>query len=90
MIPLEQPMTIKISFLKNLKDTENYLHWRHQTVHVVSSVAIVAKEQFVVIFRGATQSAGLALDTLPGVLLHADQHVSRELQTCGMPWNIII
>ena len=83
-------MTIKISFLKNLKDTENYLHGRHQTVHVVSSVAIVAKEQFVVIFRGATQSAGLALDTLPGVLLHADQHVSRELQTCGMPWNIII
>lgn len=65
-----------------------YLHGRHQTVHVVSSVAIVAKEQFIIILRGAAQGAGFALDALPGVLLHTDQHVGRELQTCGMAWKI--
>ena len=57
---------------------------------MVSSIAIVAEEQFVIILRGATQGAGLTLDALPGVLFHADQHVSRELQTCWMPWKIMI
>ena len=61
-----------------------YLHGRHQTVHVVSSVAIVAKEQFIIILRGAAQGAGFALDTLPGVLLDADQHVLRELEAGGV------
>ena len=55
---------------------------------MVSSVAIIAKEQFIIILRGAAQGAGLTLDALPGVLLHTDQHVGRELQTCGMAWKI--
>ena len=79
-------MTIKISFLKNLKDTENYLHGRHQTVHVVSSVAVVTEKQLVIVLRGAAQGASLALDALPRILPHADQHVSRELQTCWMAY----
>ena len=61
-----------------------YLHGRHQTVHVVSSVAIVAKEQFIIILRGAAQGAGFALDALPGVLPHADQHVVGELEAGGV------
>ena len=66
------------------------LHGRHQAVHVVSSVTIVTKQQFIVILRGAAQGAGLTLDALPGVLLHADQHVGCELQTCGMAWKIML
>ena len=61
------------------------LHRRHQTVHVITSVAVVTEQKLVVVLTGPAQGAGLALDALPGVLLHADQHVSRELQTCGMP-----
>lgn len=57
---------------------------------MVSSIAIVAEEQLVIILRGPAQGAGLTLNALPGVLLHADQHVSRELQTCWMPWKIMI
>ena len=57
-----------------------YLHGGHQTVHVVSSVTVVTEQQLVVILAGSTQGAGLALDALPGVLPHADQHVVRELE----------
>ena len=34
----------------------------------------------VVVLAGAAESAALALDALPRVLLHADDHVLRELQ----------
>ena len=47
---------------------------------MVSSVAVVTEQQLVVILAGSTQGAGLALDALPGVLPHADQHVVRELE----------
>ena len=66
------------------------LHRRYQAVHVVASVTVITEQQLVVILAGATQRAGLALDALPGVLLHADQHVGRELQTCGMAWKIML
>ena len=59
---------------------DTYLHRRHKAVHVVPSVTIITEEQLVIILTGATQSAGLALDALPGVLLHADHHVVRELE----------
>ena len=62
-----------------------YLHGRHQTVHVVTSVAVVTEQQLVVVLAGPAQGAGLALDALPGVLPHADQHVVRELEAGGMP-----
>lgn len=58
------------------------LHGRYQAVHVVPSVTIITEQQLVIILAGATQGAGLALDALPGVLLHADHHVWGELQTC--------
>lgn len=60
------------------------LHGRHKAVHVVTSVAIVAEQQLVVILGGPTQCAGLALDALPGVLLHTDLHVVSELEARGM------
>ena len=60
------------------------LHRRHQTVHVVTSVAVVTEQQLVVVLAGATQCAGLALDALPGVLLHTDQHVLGELEAGGV------
>ena len=63
------------------------LHGRHQAVHVVSSVAVVTKKQFVVILRGAAQGAGLTLDALPGVLLHTDHHVLGELEAGGVTWR---
>ena len=62
------------------------LHRRHQAVHVVSSVAVVTEKQLVIVLRGAAQGASLALDALPRILPHADQHVSRELQTCWMAY----
>ena len=62
-----------------------YLHGRDEAVHVVSPVAVVAEEKFVVVLRGPAQRAGLALDTLPRVLAHAQHHVLRELQARRMP-----
>ena len=63
------------------------LHGRYQAVHVVPSVTVITEQQLVVILAGATQRAGLALDALPGVLLHADHHVGRELQTSWVTWR---
>ena len=51
---------------------------------MVSSVTVVTEQQLVVILAGSTQGAGLALDALPGVLPHADQHVLRELEAGGV------
>ena len=55
---------------------------------MVASVAVVAEQQLVIVLAGATQCAGLALDALPGVLLHADLHVVRELQARWVAWTI--
>ena len=38
----------------------------------------------VVVLAGAAEGAALALDALPRVLLHADDHVVRELQARGV------
>ena len=51
---------------------------------MISSVTIVAEQKLVVILAGATQCAGLTLDTLPGILLDTDQHVVGELETGGV------
>ena len=67
-----------------LCEQDCYLHGRNQTVHVVASVAVVTEQQLVVILASPAQGAGLALDALPGVLLHADLHVVRELQAGWM------
>jgi len=56
------------------------LHWWDKAVHMVSAVAIVTEKELVVVLGGAAKGARLALDALPGVLLHADLHVVRELQ----------
>jgi len=56
------------------------LHWRDKAVHMVAAVAIVTEKELVVVLGGAAKGASLALNALPGVLLHADLHVVRELQ----------
>ena len=63
------------------------LHGRVEAVGVVAAVAVVAEQQLVVVLRGATEGAGLALDTLPRVLAHADQHVGRELEARRVAWT---
>ena len=63
---------------------ESHLHGRHETIHVVASVAVVAEQQLIIVLTGATQAAGLALDALPGILLHTDQHVLGELEAGGV------
>merc|ERR1719318_1054119 len=60
------------------------LHRWLETVHVIASVAVVAKQQLVVVLGSTTQSAGLALDALPRVLLHRHLHVLRELEASGV------
>ena len=48
---------------------------------MVAPVAVVAEEELVVVFTRPAQSAGLALDALPGVLPDGDHHVPGELET---------
>ena len=55
---------------------------------MVASVAIIAEEKFIIVFTCSTQSTRLALDALPGVLLHADLHVVRELQARWVAWTM--
>ena len=55
---------------------------------MVASVAVVTEEQLVVVLAGAAERAGLALDALPGVLLHTDLHVVRELQARWVAWTM--
>lgn len=57
---------------------------RHQAIHVVASVAVIAEQQLVVIIRCATDRAVLALNALPSVLLNRDLHVGGELETARM------
>jgi len=58
------------------------LHGWYQAVHVVAPVAVVAEEELVVVFTRPAESAGLALDALPGVLPDGDHHhVPGELET---------
>lgn len=37
---------------------------------MVATVTVITEEELVIILRGATEVAGLALDTLPAVGLH--------------------
>ena len=57
------------------------LEGRLEAVHVVSPVAVVAKQQLVVVLGGAAEGAALALDALPGIPLDRDDHVLCELET---------
>lgn len=54
-------------------------HGGTQAVHVVTPIAVVTKQQLVVVLRGAAQAAGLALDALPAVRAHGCRHIHREL-----------
>ncbi len=54
---------------------------RLEAVHVIAAVAVVAEQELVVVLRGAAEGAALALDALPRVLAHGDQHVVGELET---------
>ena len=60
---------------------------RLQAVHVVAPVAVVAEEELVVVLGGAAERAALALDALPRVLPHGDQHVVGELKASRVTWN---
>ena len=64
-----------------------HLHRRHQAVHMVAAVAIIAEEEFVVVLGGSAQSARLALDALPRILLYAHVHVGSELEAGGMTYD---
>ena len=63
------------------------LDGRHEAVHVVAAVAVVAEEELVVVLAGAADGAALALDALPGVLLHRHDHVLGELQAGRVACN---
>ena len=52
-----------------------------ECLYYLLPVAIVTEEKLVIILAGAAEGAGLALDTLPGILPHAEQHVLGELET---------
>jgi selenocysteine lyase/cysteine desulfurase len=54
---------------------------RLEAVHVIAAVAVVAEQELVVVLGGAAEGAALALDALPRVLAHGDQHVVGELET---------
>ena len=54
---------------------------------MVTSVAVVTEQQLVVVLAGPAQRAGLALDALPRILLHAHVHVGSELETGGMTYD---
>jgi len=54
-------------------------HGGAQAVHVVTPIAVVTKQQLVVVLRGAAQAARLALDALPAVGPHGRRHVHRKL-----------
>jgi len=55
------------------------LDGRLEAVHVVATITVVAEEQLVVILRGATDMAGLALDALPTICVHNGRQGIRKL-----------
>ena len=63
------------------------LHRRHEAVHVVSAVAVVAEQELVVVLTGAAQGARLALDALPRILLYTHVHVGSELEAGGVTYD---
>lgn len=60
---------------------------RRQAVHVITTIAIVAEQQLIVIVRRAANRAAFALDALPSILLDGNVHVGRELQAAGMTYE---
>lgn len=56
-----------------------------QAIEVEAAVTVVAKQQLIVVLRGATNGATLALDALPTISLGGDMHILGKLQTTGMP-----
>ena len=61
-----------------------FFQWRHQTIHVISTVAIIAKQKLIVIFAGTTKSTSFAFYTLPSIFFHWDAHVIGKLETGRM------
>ena len=61
--------------------------WGNKTIHVIATITIVAEQKLVVILRRPAQSAALALDALPRILLHGNQHVWRELEAGWVTWK---
>jgi len=56
------------------------LQWWDKAVHMVAAITIVTEEKLVIVLGGAAKGARFALNALPGVFLHADLHVLRELE----------
>ena len=61
-----------------------FFEWRFEAVHVVTTVAVVAEQQLVVVLRGPTEVTRLALDALPSVRPHDQRQRLRELHTRRM------
>ena len=61
-----------------------FFQGRIETEHVESAVAIVAKQQLVVVLRRRAKGTRFALYTLPLVPLRRDDHVVGELKACWM------
>lgn len=55
-----------------------------ETIHVISSITVIAKQKLIVVLRGAAHVAALALDALPVVRLHGSHHHRSELQAGGV------
>ena len=54
-----------------------------EAVHVVATVAVVAEQQLVIILRGATEMAGLTLNTLPAI---GANNLSQRLRKLHTRW----
>ena len=63
------------------REDKNYLQWWDKAVHMIAAITIVTEEKLVIVLGGAAKGARFALNALPGVFLHADLHVLRELET---------
>lgn len=61
-----------------------YSQRRPQTVHVISSVTIVAEQQLIIVVRCAANRTIFALYALPPIATHRNNHVWGELQARRM------
>lgn len=66
-----------------------FLDGWNETVHMVTTIAIVAEQKLIIVLWGSTQGATFALDALPRVFLHGHQHVGWELEASRVTWQEI-
>ena len=60
-----------------------FLEWWFEAVHVVATVTVITEQQLVIILRGATEMAGLALNTLPAI---GANNLSQRLRKLHTRW----